>query len=91
MLARKQGTGRPPGPLTVKFTQAATVIMDDTHQIPVSPSHSRSKTQVQTLRLSSSVQRARAGHGNPLQYSCLETPMDLGGYGPQCGKELERE
>ena len=23
----------------------------------------------------------RGGHGNPLQYSCLENPMDRGGFG----------
>ena len=32
------------------------------------------------------------GHGNPLQYSCLENPMDRGAwqatYGPQGCKEL---
>ena len=22
------------------------------------------------------------GHGNPLQYSCLENPLDRGAYGP---------
>ena len=32
------------------------------------------------------------GHGNPLQYSCLENPMDRGamvGYNPQGCKELD--
>ena len=31
------------------------------------------------------------GHGNPLQYSCLENPMDreVWGYGPEHCKELE--
>ena len=32
------------------------------------------------------------GHGNPLQYSCLENPMDRGGcqgYSPQGPKELD--
>ena len=32
------------------------------------------------------------GHGNPLQYSCLENPMDRGalvGYSPQGRKELD--
>ena len=32
------------------------------------------------------------GHGNPLQYSCLENPMDtrsLAGYNPQGHKELD--
>ena len=32
------------------------------------------------------------GHGNPLQYSCLENPMDrraLAGYGPQGCKESD--
>ena len=30
-------------------------------------------------------------HGNPLQYSCLENPMDrsMAGYGPQGHKELD--
>ena len=32
-----------------------------------------------------------AGHGNPLQYSCLEKPMteEPGGYSPQGCKELD--
>ena len=33
------------------------------------------------------------GHGNPLQYSCLENPMDRGawwGYSPWSRKELHR-
>ena len=32
------------------------------------------------------------GHGNPLQYSCLENPKDqrrLAGYSPQCHKESD--
>ena len=30
------------------------------------------------------------GNGNPLQYSCLENPMDRGmGYSPWGGKELD--
>ena len=30
------------------------------------------------------------GHGNPLQYSCLENPMDRGvGYNPWGHKELD--
>ena len=32
------------------------------------------------------------GHGNPLQYSCLENPVDRGawqGYSPRGGKELD--
>ena len=32
-------------------------------------------------------------HGNPLQYSCLENPLDRGapwaGYSPQCCKEMD--
>ena len=33
----------------------------------------------------------RRGHGNLLQYSCLENPMDwsLEGYGPRDSKELD--
>ena len=29
-------------------------------------------------------------NGNPLQYSCLENPMDRGGYSPWGRKELDR-
>ena len=29
------------------------------------------------------------GHGNPLQYSCLENPMDKGSWGPWGHKELD--
>ena len=29
------------------------------------------------------------GHGNPLQYSCLEIPMDSMGYSPQGRKESD--
>ena len=34
--------------------------------------------------------RSGEGNGNPLQYSCLENPMDGGacGYSPWSGKEL---
>ena len=31
------------------------------------------------------------GHGNPLQYSCLENPVDsLAGYGPWSHKESDK-
>ena len=29
------------------------------------------------------------GHSNPLQYSCLESPMDSTGYSPQGRKESD--
>ena len=29
------------------------------------------------------------GHGNPLQYSCLENPTDRGACGPECRTELD--
>ena len=29
------------------------------------------------------------GNGNPFQYSCLENPMDVGGYSPRGCKELD--
>ena len=29
------------------------------------------------------------GNGNPLQYSCLENPMERGAYSPQGRKELD--
>ena len=29
---------------------------------------------------------SREGHGNPLEYSCLENPMDRGGEGLRYGK-----
>ena len=29
------------------------------------------------------------GNGNPFQYSCLENPMDVGGYSPWGCKELD--
>ena len=33
---------------------------------------------------------SREGHGNPLQYCCLENPMDKGAwYGPRGGKESD--
>ena len=31
----------------------------------------------------------RVGNGNPLQDSCLESPMDRGGYSPQGSKESD--
>ena len=30
------------------------------------------------------------GHDNPLQYSCLESPMDFTGYSPQGRKEPDK-
>ena len=35
---------------------------------------------------------SEGGHGNPLQYSCLENPMDRGAWGAtvhEAGKELD--
>ena len=36
------------------------------------------ETQVQSLGQEEPLEEAGGGHGNPLQYSCLENPMDRG-------------
>ena len=50
--------------------------------------------EVQTLggKIPGSGRSPRGGHGNPLQYSCLENPMDRGAWRtmvPRGHKELE--
>ena len=45
-----------------------------------------------TLSIPGSGRSPGGGHGNPLQYTCLENPMDRGaslGFGPQGHKESD--
>ena len=53
--------------------------------LPVNAGDVRDTSSIPGSRKSPGVKK-----GNPLQYSCLENPMDGGGYSPWGRKELDR-
>ena len=78
--------------LVVALEKVSVVLcaFSDSHSLQLAMAIKRASQVALVIKNAGDIRVAGGGHGNPLQYSCLENPMDRGtGYSPYGRKESD--